>query len=160
MEDFAPEMLRSFLPIIALSIPIVALVAGSVILVIALLFKYLRRRRLFKLFELYHRERMAAIEKGVEVPVLPEALLRDSDPARPRTPSGTLLKGLVWLFAGAGAFVALRGLTNGNEPLLTCVPMGIGMAYLVYYLAEGRKALPKPPTDLDAPTPLPATAKP
>ena len=94
---------------------------------------YLRRKRLF---ELFHQERMAAIDKGVEVPPLPDAFL--SEDARPYNPRRNLLKGLIWLFIGVGA---LAGLYRQDEDtaLFALIPVGIGLAYLIYYFAVGRK---------------------
>lgn len=92
---------------------------------------YHRRRRLM---ELHHAERMAAIERGMEIPPLPLALL-EGDSGRRRT---SLLPGLVWLFVGIAAYASLERLAP--EPaLIGMIPVGIGLAYLIYYFVEGRK---------------------
>ncbi|HTP90038.1 MAG TPA: hypothetical protein VMJ34_23995 [Bryobacteraceae bacterium] len=61
----------------------------------------------FKHRELAHRERMAAIEKGVAVPGLGEGAGQNAS-LPPRT---LLLRGLVWMFSGIAAVVALAGIS-------------------------------------------------
>ena len=61
---------------------------------------YHKRR---KLMELHHTERMAAIERGMEIPPLPIELIDGrSAPKRRRT---ALLPGLVWFFVGLAVVV-------------------------------------------------------
>ena len=88
--------------------------------------------------ELHHTERMAAIERGMEIPPLPIELIDGrSVPKRRRT---ALLPGLVWFFIGL-AFVigVLAGDTDGEMPMFVgLVPLGIGLAYLIYYFFEDR----------------------
>ena len=124
--------------------------------------------------ELEHKETLAALEKGVDLPV------RQSAPWTPRT---YLLHGMIWLFAGLASFVALsaiavtsrrvvpvevtlaavndarfRGATpaevemllkapRGEEGMpmgigfLGLIPVGVGLAYLIFYRVESRKLL-------------------
>lgn len=92
---------------------------------------YRKRRRLM---ELHHAERMAAIERGMEVPPLPLELI-DGRSNRRRS---SLLPGLVWFFIGL-AMVA-GSLSSGDDlpVVFGLVPLGIGIAYLIYYAVEGR----------------------
>jgi hypothetical protein len=57
----------------------------------------------FRLREIQHKETLAALEKGVDVPV------RQSPPWTPRS---YLLHGLIWLFAGISSFVALSAIAG------------------------------------------------
>jgi hypothetical protein len=100
------------------------------ILSIHIVMNHRNRRRLM---ELHHIERMAAIERGLELPEFPIALLAGS-----RRRSTSLLPGLIWAFAGIAVMVAMRS-TGDNEGLIGLVPTAVGLAYLVYYFAEGRK---------------------
>ena len=118
----------------ALLIPILAIVLG---IGFGMLGFYLHYRNRKEIHELLHKERMAAIEKGLDVPPLPEALFGE-DP-RPQDPRRYLLKGLVWLFVGAGLIVALYANHKASEALFGLIPAGTGLAYLIYYLVEGRK---------------------
>ena len=94
---------------------------------------------------LYHQERMAALEKGLELPPFPRELLgeeaEEADTPQPAKPSKPLLVGLVWLLLGLGLAVALAGVDNAHfRPAgIGAVPFGIGLAYLIYYAVEARK---------------------
>jgi hypothetical protein len=115
---------------------IVFSIGGPVVAVIVWFTLNYHKRR--KLMELHHAERMAAIERGMEIPPLPIELIDGrSTPKRRRT---ALLPGLVWFFIGL-AFV-VGAITQGGEDIPVfagLIPLGIGLAYLIYYFVEGRK---------------------
>ena len=115
-------------------IPIVAIVFGCGIAMVAIYTNYRKRR---DIYTLHHRERMAAIEKGVEVPPLPEAFF--SEDATPYSPRRNLLKGLIWLFIGLGLLLALHRADESDTAWFGLIPMGIGAAYLIYYFLVGQK---------------------
>jgi hypothetical protein len=95
----------------------------------------LRYRRQRRLLELHHVERMAAIERGMEVPPLPPELMSGRLPRRRRT---SLLPGLIWFFVGLAVVVGSGSIED--MPVMTgLIPLGIGLAYLIYYFTEGRK---------------------
>ena len=94
---------------------------------------------------LIHRERLAAIEKGVEVPPLEhEAQRRAWNVQRI-----LLLAGLVWISLGVAAYVTLSALiaspANAKLEIPTGIqwiglaPAAIGLSHLFVYLA-GKKA--------------------
>lgn len=96
------------------------------------------------LLTLHHQERMAALEKGLELPPYPNegsgshadvlAALQPDKPGRP------LLIGLVWLFLGIGLAVVLWGIKAPHaSPAIGALPAGIGLAYLIYHFVEARK---------------------
>jgi hypothetical protein len=115
-------------------IPIVAILAGIGLPVAAIIvYMVLNYRRRVRLMELHHAQRLAAIERGMELPPLPVEVLEGS---RRRTTS--LLPGLVWFFVGIAVMIAMRA-TGESEGMIGLVPAGVGLAYLVYYFAEGRK---------------------
>lgn len=100
-----------------------------------------------------HKERIAAIEKGVEPPPVPEetpnehlgALLAASE--RRKWPRGSvmLLSGLIWLAVGVGGLIAgyivladpvLQAHPDAPPPstyLVALVPLLIGVAHLVVW---------------------------
>lgn len=121
MNDLIPLFGIVFAIGLPLSIPIVFLVLN-----------YRKRRRLM---ELHHAERMAAIERGMDVPPLPLELIDGQSSRRRRT---SLLPGLVWLFVGLAVLVAL-GTVGEEEAIFGLIPTGVGLAYLIYYFVEGRK---------------------
>lgn len=129
--DSMVSMVSELVPVVAiifsiglpLSIPIVWIVLN-----------YRKRRRLM---ELHHTERMAAIERGMEIPALPIELIDGRSPRRRRT---SLLPGLVWFFVGLALVVGAYSAPDVNVPVfLGLIPLGIGLAYLIYYAVEGRK---------------------
>jgi hypothetical protein len=122
-------MLTDLIPLLAL-IFAVGLPLSIPIVMISL--NYRNRRRLM---ELHHAERMSAIERGMEVPPLPLELIDGKSKKR----RSSLLPGLVWFFIGL-AMVA-GWLAAGDDELSVVfglVPLGIGIAYLIYYAVEGR----------------------
>lgn len=120
--------------IVAVAIPIVAIVMG---IGIGMLTVFLNYRKEKEMFALYHQERMAAIEKGIDLPPLPEAFF-DQD-RKPRSPHRGLAVGLVWLFIGLALLVALYFNDEGMVALYALIPVGVGLAYLIYYFVVGRK---------------------
>ncbi len=120
---------------IAFVIPVVAIIFGCGIPIIAIITNYRRRKHLF---ELYHQERMAAISKGIDLPPLPADLLAEGEKPRVRSPRDSLLKGLVWLFVGLGIVASIYGIEGEREALLGLIPAGVGLAHLIYYFVEGR----------------------
>lgn len=122
MDELVPLFGIMFGIGVPLSIPIIWIVLN-----------YRKRRRLM---ELHHTERMAAIERGMEVPPLPLELI-DGRSGRRRS---SLLPGLVWFFIGLAVLVG--SLTMGHDEDVPVfgglIPLGIGLAYLIYYGVEGR----------------------
>lgn len=113
---------------IAVFIPIIAIVMGIGAGIIGIVS---RHRQLLQRVDLRHRERLAAIERGVELP--PEVV--DGEIRRPRF----LLRGLIWTFVGIAAYFPLRGLAGTDESMLAMIPLAVGLAYLIYYFVQGRK---------------------
>ncbi len=115
-------------------VPLVAIIFGAGLpLSIPIVWIYLNYRKRRRLMELSHTERMAAIERGMEVPPLPLDLI-DGRSTRRRS---SLLPGLVWFFIGL-AMVAGTLLGDELPGVFGLVPLGIGFAYLIYYGIEGR----------------------
>lgn len=128
----------------------------------------------FRVREIEHKETLAALEKGVDLPA------RQSAPWTPRT---YLLHGMIWLFAGITSFVAIAAISltsirpqtveeklhtasiiraGGATPdeiqllmndrqskpqlpvglaFLGLIPVGVGLAYLIFYRVESKKLL-------------------
>lgn len=112
---------------------IVFTIGGPVVAVIVWLTLNYRKRR--RLMELHHAERMAAIERGMEIPPLPIELIDGRSPRRRRS---SLLPGLVWFFIGLAVLVGTLMLDEDIPMFGGLVPLGIGLAYLIYYFVEGR----------------------
>jgi hypothetical protein len=88
-----------------------------------------------------HRERLAAMEKGVELaPLEPEVR-----PSNWNVQRILLLAGLIWISLGVGAFFTLTalianpkvGIPEGTQ-FVSIAPVAIGLSHLIVY-AVGRK---------------------
>ena len=122
-------------PIPGLLIGALGIVMGCAIPIVAITLDFIKRKRFM---ELAHQQRMAAIEKGIDLPPLSMALLEENRGYRRR--SSSLLCGLVWLFIGLGIIVALQTRDDGSRTaLFGAIPAGVGLAYLIYYFVEGKK---------------------
>jgi hypothetical protein len=119
--------------LVPLLIPLAGIVVPLSIPIVWIVLNYRKRRRLM---ELYHAERMAAIERGMELPPLPLDLI-DGRSNRRRS---SLLPGLVWFFIGLAVFAGwLISDFDDDLPVIGgLIPLGIGLAYLIYYGVEGR----------------------
>ena len=96
---------------------------------------------------LIHKERIAAIEKGVDLPPLEQEMARRTVNIQ----RILLLLGLIWLTIGIGVYVVLSAIlsyppteqtsevTKGME-YIGIVPFGIGLAHLITYLVGPKKA--------------------
>lgn len=118
-------------PALSLFIPIISVTVSFGALIVWIVVSY--RRRKYEI-DCRHKERMAAIEKGLEFPLEPPP---ETAPMAPR--ARYLLRGLIWLGVGLA-------LTFGGRDWLRA-PMGgsgwiavaVGAAYLIFYFVEGRK---------------------
>ena len=116
-----------------LIVPILAVVLGLGLGGLTLYFRHMRHR-------MYHLERMAAMEKNVQ---LPENFF--AEPATRRTTY--LLRGLVFIAIGVGlaAFFIALWFSEKNDPEVLAVatvgliPVGVGVSYLVVYRREPEK---------------------
>jgi hypothetical protein len=122
MEDLIPIVAITFSVGLPLTIPIIWLVLN-----------YRKRRRLM---ELHHAERMAAIERGMDVPPLPIELIDGRSRRRRRT---SLLPGLIWFLVGLALIIGVQAIDEHIPILAGLVPLAVGLAYLIYYFTEGRK---------------------
>jgi hypothetical protein len=118
---------------LALLIPIlsVTLSLGAVILWILVW----HRRKVHEL-DCRHKERMAAIEKGLELPP-PESL---PPPAQMPPRARYLLRGLIWLGVGLALTFAVRDWFGSAMGGFGWIPVAVGAAYLIFYFVEGRTA--------------------
>lgn len=93
---------------------------------------------------LIHRERLAAIEKGVDLPPLEQEVHRRAWNVQRML----LLAGLIWISLGVGTFVTLSALIQSGANVKLEIPPGaewsglamaaIGLSHLIVYLI-GRK---------------------
>jgi len=132
--------------IIGVLVPIVAIVMGIGIAMLGLWFDFRKKR---EMFQLHHAERMAAIEKGIDVPPLPPEFFRDFK-KRNVSPTVYLRRGLMWLLIGLAVTAALWGSGERRDAWWGLVPVGVGLAFVLSYLIErGRPPQPEEPDQPD-----------
>jgi hypothetical protein len=118
--------------------------------VIILIFMYLRNKKRQKTFELIHKERLAAMEKGIPMPEWPDydingkGILAESlRGGRSQNPKASLGAGAILVMIGAGiclAFYLVGADLRQIWPVgLIVVFAGIGL-FIHYFLTKGGKA--------------------
>ena len=116
--------------IMALTIPIIAIIGGITVGII----KSIGRQRMQ---ELAQRERIAAIERGMDISKLPPPTMSDPDDLPgpvSRTRQGLLIGGVVTLFAGAGLSFMLLFIA-GDEGVwaVGAIPIAVGAGLILSY---------------------------
>ncbi len=90
--------------------------------------------------ELLHRERMAALEKGM-TEALEHAIEADAPP-RPRNPHGLLVGGIITLGVGLGMVLfmgfALSGSNRNQGIAVGLIPLCVGIALIVAWVVVRR----------------------
>lgn len=137
MEDIS-RLLKNLIPLL---IPLVAIAFGCTIAIVAIITGHRRKKHLFAL---YHEERMAALNKGMEPPALPDALLLDDYRTRYRSPEACLRRGLIWVLLGISIYYAVRVNEGPERALYGLILVAIGLANLIYYFVVRRKAPMEP----------------
>jgi hypothetical protein len=121
---------EAFFAVFAMAIPIVAIVGGITVAIVRTIGQQ-------RLAELAHRERIAALERGVDPAKLPPAPVLDYGPAygayNPvRRYHGLLIGGIVCAMVGItlSAFLLFFE-TEKNAWAIGLIPLGVGVALLL-----------------------------
>jgi len=109
-------------------IPITAIVMG---IGIAMLGLWTDHKRKSQILEQTHRERMAAIEKGIELPPVPNTSLVESAP-KSANPAKVLRAGVFMLSLGIVLCFALVQVGAREAAVFGLIPATIGLANLAY----------------------------
>jgi hypothetical protein len=134
--------------ILGVMVPIVAIVMGLGVGMLKIWTDYRKKR---EILQAHHAERMAAIEKGIELPPLPPQFYGSDDtPALSakmqefKGASGLhyLRTGLMWLLIGIAISIALYA-DHDNEHVHTAawwgaVPAAFGLSRLLFYFVANR----------------------
>ncbi len=110
-------------------IPIVAIVFG---IGIAMLGLWTEHQRKAQKLEHQHRERMAAIEKGVALPVLPEEREKERREDKWQDPARMLRSGILLLGLGIILYFAIEASGGHEGALFGLIPAALGLANLAY----------------------------
>src|SRR5208282_3211379 len=106
--------------IVAIFIPITAIIFGVACAIVSIIVGHRQR---MQRAELRHRERLAAIDKGLELPPDPPDFNTDGGRRRPRF----LLRGLVLVFLGISLTVAMLQLPGSVPYLFGLIPAAVGL---------------------------------
>lgn len=118
------------------AIPIVSIVLLVLIPAVLAIFLFYRHKRAS--LEWLHKERMSALEQGLDLPPLPAETARpDGPPAKQY-----LLRGLICLLIGLALMTALGCNISPKSALWGAPLAAFGVAYLVYYAMMRSKAGP------------------
>jgi len=122
----------NLIPALSLLIPIISVTVSLAAVIVWIVVWY--RRRVHEA-DCRHKERMAAIEKGLELPPEPPP-----PPAQAPPRSRYLLRGLIWL--GVGLAITFGGQDWLREPMggSGWIAVAVGAAYLIFYFVEGLRA--------------------
>lgn len=133
--------MHNLVPVMGLLVPIIAIVMGIGISALAMMLDFKRRERLV---ELHHKERMAAIERGMEVPPLPPEFFESHRSIGRRGRSGGLAGGMTVLFIGVAATIALYFNFGVEKAVWGLVLVAIGAARLLAHALQDRAPAPGP----------------
>lgn len=116
--------------LLALFIPIIGIILGVTIAIVSIVTSH---RQKLQRNDMRHKERLAAIEKGLEIP---------PEPVEPENgkKSGALRSGFIGLFVGIVLYFALTAVADSDIALFGLIPAAVGIANLLAYFLEGRKA--------------------
>jgi hypothetical protein len=130
-------------------IPIVAITLGIGIGALAI---WSDHKRKLELIDRIHRERMLALEKGVEPPALPPGMIGDlaAKPAKPRIAPrylwpGAMRNGLALLFGGIVLYFAVVEAGGQEGAGFMLVPAALGLANLIYAVVLWQQEKNEPP---------------
>jgi hypothetical protein len=135
-DTAVPNDLKHILPLL---IPIVGIIMGVGLAMLAVWTDFSRKR---EMFEMHHKERLLAIERGLEVPPLPPEFFRSGRVER--GPADLLRWGLTWLLVGLALIVALAWNQGDEMATWGLLPVAVGIAQLVTYAVTSRRSTSPP----------------
>jgi hypothetical protein len=127
--------------IIGVFIPIVAIIMGCSIAIVSI---WAEHKRKAQVLEQNHRERLNAIEKGIELPPLPLNLTQDGNSNGPSTatPAKSLRAGIMLTLIGGLLYFAIDRMGAEEVALFGLIPGAVGLANLVYAAIQWNKEKP------------------
>lgn len=138
------SLLHSFAGLFTAVIPIIAIVGG---ISFAAFSMYLKVRRQREALHMYHLERMAAIEKGIELPPLPPELLHDRYDGvvyRDEYRRWRRGRGVTLVFVGAAVMLAMWQVNGDNSYWWGLIIVAAGLGRLVRDYLETSGPPPQP----------------
>ena len=127
-------------------IPIVAITLGIGIGCLAI---WSEHKRKLELIDRLHRERMLALEKGVEPPALPPGMVGDlankSKPVPRYLWPKAMRNGLALLFGGIVLFFGVERAGGSEGSIFMLIPAVLGLANLIYAAVLWQQEKDEPP---------------
>ena len=115
--------------VIGVFIPIIAIVMGVGAGIVAI---WSEHKRKAQLLEQVHKERLAAIEKGIEAPAIPSGLVGFQGSDKVPTFARALRSGLIWSLVGVALYFALDNAGGREGAMFALIALAIGVGQLVY----------------------------
>lgn len=120
--------------ILPFMIPIIAILMGLGISMLAIWLEYKKKTRLF---ELHHKERLLAIERGMDVPPLPPEFFTRLRGSELDAKANSLRRGLQLLMVGLALGAALLINFGPDAAVWALLPIALGLAYLIFFKIGG-----------------------
>ena len=140
------EKLLMNVAVVGAFIPIVAITLGIAIGALAI---WSDHKRKLELMDRIHRERMLALEKGVDPPALPPGMVGDLASKPKPTPRylwpKAMRNGLALLFGGVVLYFALGEADAQEGAAFMLVPAALGLANLIYAAVLWQQEKSEPP---------------
>ena len=127
--------MSEFRHVLPFFIPLVAIIMGIGVGMLAL---WLDHQKKIHILELHHKERLMAIERGMEVPPLPVEFFLERGKSEASLDSN-LRWGLIWLLLGLAVATALILNGDSSSAAWSLIPIAIGLAQLIFYSIGRRK---------------------
>jgi hypothetical protein len=115
--------------VIGVFIPIVAIVMG---IGIGMLSIWSEHKRKAQLLAQLHKERLMAIEKGIEPPAIAPGLVGFMQSSTAPSSTRALRSGLVWAFVGGTAYFAIHNAGGDEGAPFALIAVAVGVAQLIY----------------------------
>jgi hypothetical protein len=130
--------------VIGVFIPIVAIVFGIGVGALAI---WTEHKRKIELMDRLHKERMLALEKGVEPPALPPAMVGHlaSKPQSRYLWPRAMRNGLMLLLSGIVLYFAVDHAGGSEGAMFMLIPAVLGLANLVYAGVIWKQEQDEPP---------------
>jgi Domain of unknown function (DUF6249) len=127
--------------IVGIFIPIIAIIMGCSIAIVSI---WAEHKRKTQVLEQNHRERLNALEKGIELPPLPTHLVQEGNSNGPSTatPAKSLRAGIMLTLIGGLLYLAIERMGADEVALFGLIPAAVGIANLVYATIQWNKEKP------------------
>jgi len=122
--------------VIGVFIPIIAIIMGVGAGIVAI---WSEHKRKAQLLEQNHRERMQAIEKGLELPPLPPNLVSTSNGPSTASAAKSVRSGVMLLLIGIILWFAIDRTGGSDAALFGLIPAAVGVANLLYAATQWNK---------------------